>query len=266
MKRLLFVFMLISVMNAANCQTDDFEDIEDLIEDANFSPEEIEEGQAYNFDEHFDSLHIEKLKLGKTKLDSAEWKKLVGDMDFSKKPKPIEQKLKEKKPFSIPKPTSFLGLGQVLLILLIIIVLIGIIILISRQIRKQDVRINEDDVWWQIDLEKSETAETIITSRLQDALRNGEYAIAIRLHYLQALNDLNRKGLILWKKDKTNADYFKELKSGPFQLDFRQLTRWFERAWFGKKATGIETYTAFHKAFEIFIFRLERESNKPKEA
>lgn len=267
MKHILFVLMLLGfLMQTTLAQTDDFESVDSPLEEAGLETKELEDGEAYNFDAHFDSLHIEQLPIGAAKLDSAVWKDLVGDMDFSNKPKPAEVTPLEKKSFSLPKPTSFLGIGQVLLIIAIVLVLIAIIFLISKQLRQQDVRIGEDDVYWQIDLEKSDTAETIIAGRLLDALKNGEYAVAIRLHYLQALNDLNRKGLIVWKKDKTNAEYIKELKSGPFYTDFRQLTRWFERAWFGKKATGLETYTTFHKAFESFEFRLERESSKPKEA
>lgn len=252
----LFWIFASSFCLSAQIEDADYQDVEGAIEEAKFEQEEPKEGEPYNFDEHFLSLHIEKQKLTRTQLDSVKWKELVKDYDYSNIPKPKTKEVTKITNWKLPKPKSFLGLGQVILIILLIIVLTVIVILIIRQVRKSDVRINDDDVWWQIDLEKSDSAETILSERLRIALENGEYAVSIRLHYLQLLNELNRNNFIKWKKDKTNADYIQELKPFEFQSDFRQLTSRFERAWFGRKTTNRETYLAFYESFESILKRI----------
>lgn len=241
----------------------DYQDIEKTIDEV---ATENEEGEPYNFDAHFDSFQIEKQPLKRTQLDSIKWKELVKDYDFSNTPKPKNIQPTKIRDWKIPKPKSFLGLGQVLLIILLIIVLTVIVFLIIRQVRKGDVRVNDDEIWWQIDLEKSDSAEIILSDRLKNALDNGEYAIAIRLNYLQLLNELNRYNFILWKKDKSNADFIKELKSREFHNDFRQLTRRFERAWFGRKITNRETYEAFYESYQRILMLIEKSGAKSNKA
>jgi len=250
----------------AQVEESEYQDIDETVEEAAFEPVEINEGEPYNFDEHFTNLHIEKQTLTRVQLDSVKWKKLVKDYDYSNIPKPKKLEPTKIRDWKLPRPKSFLGLGQVLLIIFLLIVLTVLVILIIRQVRKSDVRIDDDDVWWQIDLEKSDSAEIILSDRLKNALDNGEYAVAIRLHYLQILNELNRHNFIRWKKDKTNADYIRELKSLEFHNDFRQLTRRFERAWFGRKITNRETYLAFFGGYESILIRIESLSTKSKKA
>jgi hypothetical protein len=84
-----------------------------------------------------------------------------------------------------------------------------------------------------------------------EATRN--YRYAIRLFYLKNLKALNDQGLIEWKIEKTNADYFREITNRDLQRIFGRCTYLFNWIWYGdfpvtepeyREATGV--FHTFH--------------------
>ncbi|WP_375561617.1 DUF4129 domain-containing protein [Bernardetia sp. OM2101] len=72
---------------------------------------------------------------------------------------------------------------------------------------------------------------------LEKALLQRNFRMAIRIHYLWLLKVLYEKELINWKKDKTNHAYISELarkSSEESATNFRKLTLWYEKAWYGE--------------------------------
>ncbi len=72
---------------------------------------------------------------------------------------------------------------------------------------------------------------------LEKALLQRNFRMAIRIHYLWLLKVLYEKELINWKKDKTNHAYISELANKSSQesaTNFRKLTLWYEKAWYGE--------------------------------
>ncbi|MEM6963273.1 MAG: DUF4129 domain-containing protein [Bacteroidota bacterium] len=70
---------------------------------------------------------------------------------------------------------------------------------------------------------------------IREALEKGNHAQAVRLYYLAIIKELSLKKWIRWKKDKTNRDYIRELTNTNFQSGFKNVTRMFERVWYGKQ-------------------------------
>lgn len=68
---------------------------------------------------------------------------------------------------------------------------------------------------------------------LQEALNKGEGRAAIRFAYLRLLQLLHERGLIAYRPDKTNMDYYRELADKPQRQSFRSITRQYEWAWYG---------------------------------
>jgi len=62
----------------------------------------------------------------------------------------------------------------------------------------------------------------------------GNYSLAIRLHYLAIIKELSRKKIIRYKKNKTNHVYVAKVNSTSFGEEFREATHAFERIWFGQ--------------------------------
>jgi hypothetical protein len=88
---------------------------------------------------------------------------------------------------------------------------------------------------------------------IEEALAAGDYPLALRLHYLLALQTLHRGGWIRWKKEKTNREYIRELKGARLRDDFARLTRVFELVWYGESPFPESAYRRVAPAFRQFI-------------
>lgn len=75
--------------------------------------------------------------------------------------------------------------------------------------------------------------ETDLQRFLREALEKGNYSQAVRIYYLQIIKDLSKKEAILWRKEKTNRDYIREMRNHPLSTDFRTATRTYEAVWYG---------------------------------
>ncbi len=71
-------------------------------------------------------------------------------------------------------------------------------------------------------------------AQISDALANKNYALVIRLRYLNALHILAKADLVQVKSGKTNFDYLYELKSGAVKDNFSALARLFDYIWYGQ--------------------------------
>jgi hypothetical protein len=70
-------------------------------------------------------------------------------------------------------------------------------------------------------------------TRINEAVEQRNYRLAVRLLYLQTLKRLTDRGLIQWQANKTNRQYAYELTGNPARLPFEQLTTQFEYVWYG---------------------------------
>jgi len=69
---------------------------------------------------------------------------------------------------------------------------------------------------------------------LAEAEAAGNYRLAVRLGYLQALKQLTDAGHLEWQPDKTNLAYEQELPAGPLRTAFAEVSRQFEYVWYGE--------------------------------
>lgn len=75
---------------------------------------------------------------------------------------------------------------------------------------------------------------------LSRALANEDYALAVNLRYLMALQMLDEKGRITWKEHKTPLMYIAELQQGRGEME--QLTRMFLYIKYGHYAATRDIY------------------------
>lgn len=90
---------------------------------------------------------------------------------------------------------------------------------------------------------------------LEKALLQRNFRMAIRIHYLWLLKVLYEKELINWKKDKTNHTYISELgrsTSEEAASNFRKLTLWYEKAWYGESEIGEQDFRSVEGYFIDF--------------
>ncbi|WP_234736462.1 DUF4129 domain-containing protein [Tellurirhabdus bombi] len=95
--------------------------------------------------------------------------------------------------------------------------------------------------------------EINFSERIEEAIGQKAYRLAIRLLYLQTLKDLSDRELITWKPDKTNHSYVLELAQTPYQSRFAELTRQFEYAWYGDFPVTEERFGSIRETFRQFF-------------
>lgn len=88
---------------------------------------------------------------------------------------------------------------------------------------------------------------------LTDAEAAGNFRLAVRLGYLQALHALSEHQLIQWQPDKTNQHYLTELAGTSWQPPFARLTHQFEYAWYGEQPLTPATYGQVRLARQAFL-------------
>lgn len=88
--------------------------------------------------------------------------------------------------------------------------------------------------------------------RIEEAVSQRNYRLAVRLLYLQTLKRLTDGGLIRWQPNKTNRQYAYELTGNPARLGFEQLTTQFEYIWYGDFPVDETRFHTIRQAFTQF--------------
>jgi len=100
--------------------------------------------------------------------------------------------------------------------------------------------------------------ETDLDRFLRDALSKGNYALAVRLYYLQIIKDLSEKQAIRWGREKTNRDYLREMRPHLLYDSFRVATRAFERVWYGNQRVTADEYALMEPDFKSLLDKIRR--------
>ena len=209
-------------------------------------------------------------------LDASQWETITKDLDYT--PKKLKEKEKVKRDSTGNRGGGndqlrsrnnsrnwgeaskvWLGIMKLLLILSIVFILFVLLRNVlgitstprNRKLRKSS---NID----QIDIEKIEENlhESDLERFIRQALEQQNYALAIRLYYLAILKELSLSKAIHWKKNKTNRRYLMEMKSSPLSADFKDLTRVFERIWYGNHSITDQDYKSLEPRFRSFVDRI----------
>lgn len=92
---------------------------------------------------------------------------------------------------------------------------------------------------------------------IQEATRQNDYRLGVRLLFLYALKMLSDKNLIHWNQGKTNHDYIDELKTKDVKAGFNELNFYFEYAWYGNFTINQETFSRVQVIFDEWKGKLK---------
>ncbi|MGB1032300.1 MAG: hypothetical protein ACPGWM_06785 [Flavobacteriales bacterium] len=206
-------------------------------------------------------------------ISKENWEEALKDIDYGSrkvkekevKEEVIEDGTKEKNNFD---PSSFLNLSifglslaKVLAVLLFLALLVFLVYLIISLFLNRDVKfskINFSDSEMNMVLEDLEENlhESDLEKALRLALEAGNYKAAIRIYYLAVIKDMSLKGLITWKKDKTNYTYVNELFETKWHKDFSTVTLAFERIWYGNIDVDKVSYDQLTPGFQSLLNKI----------
>lgn len=208
-----------------------------------YKPEYSEE---YPTDEEYltEELEVEK-------FDRDEWKKLTEDIDYSEK-KIKEKKKKEPQEFN---PEGVAAIGKFLMYLVIAIGVGAIIFIISKLITegnfsfKKNRKIKAGSVTYDLDEIEENLPDVELKTPIEKAIADGNYPLAIRLYYLSIIQELSANEIITWKREKTNFEYIREMRTHRLGNDFRNVTQIFERVWYGENEIDEAAFLQIQPAF-----------------
>lgn len=84
---------------------------------------------------------------------------------------------------------------------------------------------------------------------INKALYDKNYRLAIRYYYMWLLKSLTDRGEIEWDIEKTNGDYYREIKSESLKQDFQFLSYVYEYSWYGEFEISDSDFSKTETAF-----------------
>lgn len=196
-----------------------------------------------------------------------EWEELTDGMNYNEEKKE-EVKKEEIKPLEYKPPTHWLSnfftstIGKVVSIVLIFSILVFILLkLLSDPSKNKDRKLKEGLQFSLEDIEEN-LDESDLERFLRKSLEAGDYKIAVRILYLSLIQQLHQRRWIEWKKDKTNRDFLKEMRSRENYADFRDLTLAFEIVWYGDTDVSHKDFEMLKRHFDLYNNKINRGAKK----
>jgi hypothetical protein len=217
-------------------------------------------GQAENpKQEYFNSTINER------KFDEKKWESLTKDFDYSEQivedydeefdslqTNPNTNKNASQSDGSRLNSAFWASLFQVVFIIIVVAV---IVILLVNMLGAGDLfaprsrKISKSSTFSIEEIENN-IHETDLDKFIKEAVEGKKYALAIRLYYLAIIKELSHSKLIKWKRDKTNRNYLNEIRSTNLFDPFKEVTRIFERVWYGEGNLDEQKYLSIKPKFE----------------
>lgn len=189
-------------------------------------------------------------------LDKAAWEKTIAGVDYTENFKELgEQKEKKSNIHSPSLNYDWGGLKYVFYLLVVGLVIFLIIKILSNlnknpNIKKQDISIEAieeiEDKIHEVDLEQL----------LQDAINQKNYPIALRINFLIIIKVLSERKSISWAKEKTNWEYYNEIKEVVIKDGFKNIVLVFEAVWYGEKILTKDGFDKLQPTFNNFKSKL----------
>lgn len=107
--------------------------------------------------------------------------------------------------------------------------------------------------------EQADEEEMLLHHNFDDLIRNAikeeDYRLATRYHFLKVLQQLRDKNHIAFEPDKTNSRYVREVPAA-LQSAFSTLVLQYEYVWYGHFDIGSEQFQQLEKGFQQFYQKI----------
>ncbi len=162
--------------------------------------------------------------------------------------------------FSSQKAASHFASGLIKTIY-IIALLIAVFFIVKALVNKEGnwifgrssdkINVNSSEIEQQL-------METDFDILINKAIKKQNYRLAIRYQYLKTLKALSQKEFIIWDFEKTNKDYYYELKDLKIKSQFAFVSYIYNYSWYGEFEVNKSTYDEASQAFEQLFKTIKR--------
>lgn len=182
-------------------------------------------------------------KAAEPPISDSLWKDVVEGVDYTEDYLDRDKKVDEKRSL-IDKSKWDVDIGQfkyVFYVLLAgVLIYLLVVILLNAQ-RNQSVTADDIDIT-SMEVIEEKMLEIDLDKILEEALAAENYRIAFRINFLIIIKLLSLAGHIKWAKEKTNWEYFSEIKNTDLAKQFEALIINFEPIWYGELDLSKEQY------------------------
>jgi hypothetical protein len=187
-------------------------------------------------------------------FNKKKWKQLTKNVDYTDN---IEKKApQEIKSFNLPKPKKWPTVLQYGVILTVIVLLLFLVIRLFLQRNSINRKLKRDDLLIE-DVKKEEKQQGFLYEKLLEKIQKEDYKEAVRYYFLWLIIHLVNNKWIVWKKDKTNNDYLREMRNKTdYYNTFSELTIVFEKVIYGNTPVTKRSFDTIQKKFDAFITSL----------
>lgn len=98
--------------------------------------------------------------------------------------------------------------------------------------------------------------------RIEQAKKNGDSREVVRLSFLKIISELNNKDIIKYSEDKTNRDYFYEIKDDDIKSQFKKVSNIFDYTFYGEFEITDSHLTQVEPLFYNLLNSLDGGNNK----
>jgi hypothetical protein len=144
------------------------------------------------------------------------------------------------------------GSVELFLVILIALAIIAVILKINNINPIALFRRKNQALQPSYDIGNENIAQMDFPVLIDQSIRQGNYRLAVRYHYLQTLVMLAMAGKIQPRDEKTNRQYVSELGSGETRNVFARLVYGFEFIWYGEFVPDEMQYQRISEAFIEF--------------
>jgi len=92
--------------------------------------------------------------------------------------------------------------------------------------------------------------QTDFYAMVEESVLKNDYRSAIRYYYLLSLKRLSNKEIIEWDSEKTNYDYYQEIKNTEVQKQFQYISYLYDYCWYGEFNIERQEFDTSEKAFK----------------
>ncbi|MBL7812000.1 MAG: DUF4129 domain-containing protein [Bacteroidetes bacterium] len=195
---------------------------------------------------------------GGKNIDQDAVKKEVDKLLWQQKEKIAPQKINQQR-ITAPKPSvPASGISTTFIYILAIGAIAALLVWILLKSGKGNRKIKKEPLAALSHLDDIEKLTNLELNPLLDAaLREGNYRLAVRILYLQNLQLLFKKNVLVPSNEKTNMDYLRELGTAPYYDLFQYLTRVFDYVWYGESHIDSEGYKVILPSFQNLHAKIE---------
>ena len=106
----------------------------------------------------------------------------------------------------------------------------------------------------QVDLSDDERImqEEDLDQLIAQAIKDKDYRLAVRYHYLKVLKYLIENEYIDWHPEKTNRDYINDMRTHNLSAPFRNLTFIYDYIWYGNFSPNPKVFEEIQSDFKAF--------------